>query len=162
VTVRARSTAVAACAVAAGLVLAGCGGGEKKDAAGSSAAPTTLAPLPAVRPADVKPLVGRWVGTAKDYFQFSADGDGVWVRGGQKLWTGSVIPEGGGKYRFSWKGGDPKTASYWGVSLNEDKTSLVFAGTNQTYKKAVAKKTGARKTGAKKDPTTDPTEEGRG
>ncbi|SFQ00136.1 MULTISPECIES: hypothetical protein [Actinomadura] len=138
-TVRARSTALAVCAAVAGLLLAGCGGGEKKDAAGSSAPPTTLAPLPAVRPADMKPLVGRWVGAAKDYFQFTADGRGVWVRAGQKLWSGSVIPEGGGKYRFSWKGGDPQTASYWGVALSENKTSFVFAGTNQTYKKAAVK-----------------------
>ncbi|TDD92592.1 hypothetical protein E1293_00630 [Actinomadura darangshiensis] len=133
-----RTSVLAGCAVAAGLVLAGCGG-EKKEAA-PSAPPTTLAPLPAVRAADVKPLVGRWAGAAKDYFQFAADGRGVWVRGGHKLWSGSVIPEGAGKYRFSWKGGDPKTASYWGISLSEDKKSLVFAVTNQTYKKAAEKK----------------------
>lgn len=143
-TLRARSTALAACAIVAGLVLAGCGG-EKTEAAGTSAPPTTLAPLPAVRPADVKPLVGRWVGTAKDYFQFTADGSGVWVRAGQRLWSGSVIPEGGGKYRFSWNGGDPKTASYWGVSLSEGRTSFVFAGTNQTYKKAAAKTRATKK-----------------
>lgn len=134
-----RPTVLAVCAAAA-LALTGCGGGEKKETAGASAAPTTLAPLPAVQPAAMKPLVGRWVGTAKDYFQFKADGSGVWVKSGRKLWSGSVIPEGGGKYRFSWKGGDPKTASYWGVSLNEDKTSLTFAGTNQTYKKATVQK----------------------
>ncbi|MFB4309882.1 hypothetical protein [Actinomadura sp. GTD37] len=135
-----RSLVLGACAVAV-LALAGCGGGGKKDAADAapSAPATTLAPLPAVKPADVKPLVGRWVGTAKDYFQFTAGGDGVWVRGGQKLWSGAVIPEGGGKFRFSWKGGDPQTASYWGVSL-EDATTLVFAGTNQQYKKVVAKR----------------------
>ena len=56
------------------------------------------------------------------------------------LWSGTAIPEGGGKYRFSWQGGDPKTASYWGVSLSEKNTKLVFAGTNQTYTKAVAHK----------------------
>ncbi|MFA1537550.1 hypothetical protein [Actinomadura monticuli] len=140
----ARSMVVGACAVAV-LALAGCGGGEKGDAAGAdpSAPATTLAPLPAVRPADVKPLVGRWVGTAEDYFQFAADGGGVWVRGGQKLWSGSAIPEGGGKFRFSWRGGDPRTASYWGVSL-ENANTLVFAGTNQKYKKVVSKR-GAKK-----------------
>ncbi|QKW36670.1 hypothetical protein HUT06_23760 [Actinomadura sp. NAK00032] len=136
-----RRSVLAVCAVsAAALALGGCGGGEK-DAAedGPSAAATTLAPLPAVKPSDVKPLVGRWVGTAEDYFQFKADGSGVWVRGGQKLWSGAAIPEGDGKFRFSWQGGDPRMASYWGVTL-EDKSTLVFAGTNQKYKKAVAKK----------------------
>lgn len=136
-----RVTVLAAGAAAAALALAGCGEeGGKEGAAGpgaSASAPSaTLAPLPAVKPADMKPLVGRWVGTAKDYFQFTADGSGVWVKGEQKLWSGTVIPEGDGRYRFSWKGGDPRTASYWGVSLSEDKRSLVFAGTNQTYKKA--------------------------
>ncbi|WP_240809878.1 hypothetical protein [Actinomadura sp. WMMA1423] len=139
-TVRARSTVLAACAAAAGLALAGCGGEKEAADAAPSASPTTLAPLPAVRPADVKPLVGRWISTSKDYFQFRADGSGVWVRGRQKLWSGTAIPEGAGKYRFSWNGGDPKTASYWGVALSEDKASFVFAGTNQTYKKAVARK----------------------
>ncbi|MGI5200869.1 hypothetical protein ACQEU6_04645 [Spirillospora sp. CA-108201] len=139
-TVRARSTALAAFAVAAGLALAGCGGGKEAADAAPSAPPTTPAPLPAVRPADVRPLVGRWVGAAKDYFRFEADGSGVWVRGRQKLWSGSAIPEGGGKYRFSWNGGDPKAASYWGVTLGGDKASLVFAGTNQTYKKAAVRK----------------------
>jgi hypothetical protein len=143
VTVRVRSTVLAACAVSAALALAGCGGG-KADGAGESASsgasPAALGPIPAIKPADVKPLVGRWVGTAKDYFQFTADGSGVWVRGGQKLWSGTAIPEGGGKYRFSWQGGDPKTASYWGVTLSEKNTKLVFAGTNQTYTKAVAHK----------------------
>ncbi|XRQ15730.1 hypothetical protein ACN3XK_34080 [Actinomadura welshii] len=141
-----RVTALAACAAAA-LALTGCGGAEG-DAAGSpgasSAPPSTLAPLPAVRPSDMKPLVGRWIGTAKDYFQFAADGRGVWMKGKQKLWGGHVIPEGGRKYRFSWDGGDPQTASYWGVTLGEDGRSLVFAGTNQTYKKAAAKRGGAR------------------
>lgn len=135
-----RASVLGVCAVAM-IVLSGCGGGGEKDAAGAapSAPATTLAPLPAVKPSEVKPLVGRWVGTAKDYFQFTAGGNGVWVRGKQKLWSGSVIPEGGGEFRFSWKGGDPQNASYWGVSL-EDETTLVFAGTNQKYKKAVAKK----------------------
>ncbi|NKZ03944.1 hypothetical protein [Actinomadura latina] len=135
-----RSSVLAVCAAAA-LALSGCGGGEKKDAAEAdpSAPATALAPLPVVKPSDVKPLVGRWVGTADDFFQFTADGSGVWVRGKQKLWSGTAIPEGGGKFRFSWQGGDPQTASYWGVSL-EDAHTLVFAGTNQKYKKAAAKK----------------------
>ena len=141
-----RSMVLAGCAVAAVLALAGCGGGGAAEAADPSAAATTPAPLPAVRPSDVKPLVGRWVGTAKDYFQFAADGDGVWVRGGRKLWSGAAIPEGGGKFRFSWKGGDPGVASYWGVSL-ENATTLVFAGTNQKYKKVVAKKSAKKGNG---------------
>ncbi|MEV4678854.1 MULTISPECIES: hypothetical protein [Actinomadura] len=137
-----RRSVLAVCAVsAAALALGGCGGGGEKGAAagGPSAAATTLAPLPAVKPSDVKPLVGRWVGTAEDYFQFTADGNGVWMRGGQKLWSGAAIPEGDGKFRFSWQGGDPQIASYWGVTL-ESRSTLVFAGTNQKYKKAVAKK----------------------
>ncbi|MFD0903963.1 hypothetical protein [Actinomadura sediminis] len=130
-------TALAGCAAAA-LVLTGCGGGEGghggTDAAGS-APPTTMAPLPEVSPAAVKPLVGRWVGKAEDYFRFTADGKGVWMKGGHELWKGSVIPEGGREYRFSWEGGDPKTASYWGVTLGEKGDELTFAGTNQTYTK---------------------------
>lgn len=140
-----RIAALAACAAAA-LALTGCGG-DGEDAAGKgaggrepSAPPTSLAPLPAVKPSDMRPLVGRWVGTAKDYFQFAADGRGVWVRDGQRLWSGTVIPEGGGKYRFSWKGGDPQTASYWGVALDQSGRTLTFAGTDQTYKKAPAQR----------------------
>ncbi|MFD0690781.1 hypothetical protein [Actinomadura fibrosa] len=136
--VRARSSLLVACAAVAALALAGCGSGEKKET-GASAAPTSLAPLPTVAAADVKPLVGRWVGTAKDYFQFKADGTGVWVRDRQKLWSGTAIPEGNGKYRFSWQGGDPKTASYWGVTLSDGNSKLLFAGTNQTYTKARTK-----------------------
>jgi hypothetical protein len=139
-----RSSVLAVCAVAV-LALSGCGGGEKDAADADPSAPATaLAPIPVVKPSDIKPLVGRWVGTAKDYFQFTADGSGVWVRGGQKLWSGTAIPEGDGKFRFSWKGGDPQTASYWGVSL-EDAHTLVFAGTNQKYKKVTARKSAAKK-----------------
>ncbi|TDC67499.1 hypothetical protein E1200_14730 [Actinomadura sp. GC306] len=144
-----RVTALAVCAAAA-LALTGCGGSGDGAAGGAeggpaggaaSAAPsTTLAPVPVVKPSDMKPLVGRWTGTAGDFFQFRADGAGVWVKGGQRLWTGTVIPEGGGKYRFSWKGGDPQVASYWGVALAEDGRSLMFAGTSQTYKKAPARR----------------------
>lgn len=140
-----RVTALAACAAAAALALTGCGGEGEAAGTAPSAQPTTLAPIPVVKPSDMKPLVGRWAGAAGDYFQFTADGSGVWVKGKQKLWSGTAIPEGGGKYRFSWKGGDPKTASYWGVALGEDRKSLVFAGTNQTYKKAAAQKRGARR-----------------
>lgn len=141
----ARSLVLGVCAAAV-LALTGCGGGGKADAAdpSPSAPGTALAPIPVVKPSDVEPLVGRWAGTAKDYFQFTADGSGVWVRNGQKLWTGTVIPEGGGKFRFSWKGGDPQTASYWGVSL-EDATTLVFAGTNQKYTKVAVKKGNPKK-----------------
>lgn len=135
---RARMTALAGCAAAA-LVLTGCGGGGDGGHGGTGAAgsapPTAMAPLPRVSPAAVKPLVGRWVGKAKDYFQFTADGKGVWMKGRHELWSGSVIPEGGGEFRFSWKGGDPKTASYWGVTLGEKGDELTFAGTNQTYTK---------------------------
>lgn len=137
--VRARMTVLAGCAAAAAFVLTGCGGGGESGhggtAAGASAPPTTLAPLPQVAPKAVEPLVGRWVSKAKDYFQFTADGKGVWKKGGHELWSGTVIPEGGGEFRFSWKGGDPKTASYWGVTLSEDGSELTFAGTNQTYTK---------------------------
>ncbi|TDD65898.1 hypothetical protein E1298_40930, partial [Actinomadura rubrisoli] len=88
--VRARSTLPLAGAAALAFALAGCGGGEE-DGAGA-AAPTTLAPLPKVAAADVKPLAGRWIGTAEDYFRFTADGTGVWMRGKRKLWGGTAIP----------------------------------------------------------------------
>ncbi|WP_075902093.1 hypothetical protein [Actinomadura sp. CNU-125] len=139
-------TALAGCAAAA-LVLTGCGGdggdgGHAGTDAAGSAPPTTTAPLPRISPAAVKPLVGRWVGEAKDYFQFTADGRGVWMKGEHELWSGSVIPEGGREFRFSWKGGDPKSASYWGVALGEKGNELTFAGTNQTYTKVKVKDKG--------------------
>ncbi|HEY8481180.1 MAG TPA: hypothetical protein VIL71_15245 [Spirillospora sp.] len=132
-------TRVLAAGAAAVLALTGCGvvGGEEPGAdAAPSAPPTALAPLPVVRPSEMRPLVGRWVGPAKDYFQFRADGAGVWVKNGRRLWKGTAIPEGGGRYRFSWKGGDPRTESFWGVTLNAGGRSLVFAATNRTYRKA--------------------------
>jgi hypothetical protein len=148
--VRARSTAsLAGLAAAAALVLAGCGGGEKTKDDAPAAAPTTrLAPVPKVSPSQVKALVGTWVGPAKDSFVFKADGSGTWSRGGRTLWSGQVIPEGGGKFRFSWQGGDPQSGSYWGIRLTEGGSKLVFAGTNQTYEKA--KSTKAQSTKAKK------------
>jgi hypothetical protein len=131
--------AVCAATAAAALALGGCGSGTEPAADdGPSEAATALAALPAVKRSDVRPLVGRWVGTAKDYFQFKVDGSGVWVRDGQTMWSGVVIPEGDGKFRFSWQGGDPQVASYWGLEL-EDRTTFVFSATNQKYK-AVAKK----------------------
>ena len=134
-------------------VLSGCGGDGKDSAGGapSSSAPPvtvpsapvsvppsagepTLPAVPKVKPADVRPLVGRWVSPAGDYFEFKADGSGSWMKGGHSLWNGQVIPEGKGRFRFSWQGGDPKDASYWGATLSGGK--LLFAGNNQTYTKA--------------------------
>ncbi|MEU5880456.1 hypothetical protein [Spirillospora sp. NPDC047279] len=139
---RTRSTLSPAVAAAlAALALAGCGGGESGHggpAAADSAPPTTLAPLPRVAPAEVKPLVGRWNGTHQDYFQFKADGSGVWIKDRQRLWSGQVIPESKVKFRFSWEGGDPKGASYWGAEVSADGTKMTFAGTNQVYTKAKA------------------------
>ncbi|XVQ07915.1 hypothetical protein ACQP1W_35815 [Spirillospora sp. CA-255316] len=133
--------------------LSGCGGDDKTPAgAGASSSPppvsvpsapssvppgagqSALPAVPNVKAADVRPLVGRWVSPAGDYFQFKADGSGSWMQGGHSLWNGQVIPEGKGKYRFSWQGGDPKSASYWGATLTGGK--LLFAGNNQTYTKA--------------------------
>ncbi len=136
--VRARSTVSLACtAVAAALLITACGGGEKKkDESVPEAKPTKLAPVPQVQPAQVKPLVGKWVSSAKDYFQFKNDGTGVWMKEKQTLWSGQAIPEGNGKFRFSWQGGDPKTSSYWGVTVADGGSKLTFAGTNLTYTKA--------------------------
>jgi len=39
-------------------------------------------------------------------------------------------------HRFSWQGGDPKTASSWGATLTDGNRKLLFAGTDQTYTKA--------------------------
>ncbi|WP_433337971.1 hypothetical protein [Spirillospora sp. CA-294931] len=159
--VRARSILVAACTALA-LSLTGCGSGddsgdEPQDGAGASPPggqapaspdpssglkdlpsdpPSTLPRAPKVKPAQVKSIVGRWVGPGKDYFVFKSDGTGSWVKASTTLWSGQVIPEGKDKYRFSWQGGDPKSASYWGVSLTDGGTKLLFAGTNQSYSKA--------------------------
>ncbi|MEW2359343.1 hypothetical protein [Spirillospora sp. NPDC029432] len=156
---RARSAApharaAAGCAVLAlGLALAGCGGDDKPPAsAGASSSPPIPVPsvpigspsagasklekVPKVQAGQIRPLVGRWNGPNGDYFLFKTDGSGAWMKGRQALWNGQVIPEGKGKYRFSWQGGDPKSASYWGATLNAGGTKMVFAGTNQTYTKA--------------------------
>jgi hypothetical protein len=138
VRIRARSTVpLAGLAAAAALALTACGGDGKDGAhAGGAATATSLPPVPKVSPGQVRPLVGRWVGPAKDYFVFKADGTGAWKRGDQTLWSGQAIPEGDGRFRFSWQGGDPQSGTYWGVRLAQDGRSLVFAGTNQTYTKA--------------------------
>ncbi|MFG2001094.1 hypothetical protein ACGFNU_18310 [Spirillospora sp. NPDC048911] len=139
--VRARSIlSLAGAAAATALVLTGCGGGEKKADSPdkTEAAATKLAPLPKVAPADVKALAGRWVGTRKDYFFFKPDGTGVWMKDKNTLWSGQAIPESRSKFRFSWQGGDPKTASYWGAEVSADGKKMTFAGTNQTYTKAKA------------------------
>lgn len=143
-------------ALLAALALAGCGGGGDGGEGGSAAggrggqegayssdgspAPKTGAPLPKVQPAQVRALVGRWVGTgaAKDYFVFKADGTGAWMAQGRALWKGQVIPDGAGRFRFSWDGRDPQEASYWGVTLESGGRKLIFAGTNQTYTKAAS------------------------
>ncbi|GAA2590637.1 hypothetical protein SMC26_06235 [Actinomadura fulvescens] len=140
--VRARSIlSPAGAAIAVALVLSGCGGGDKKadaPAKADSEAPAKLAPLPKVAPADVKPLVGRWVGIRQDYFFFKPDGTGVWMKDKNTLWSGQAIPESKGRFRFSWQGGDPKSASYWGAEVSADGKKMTFAGTNQTYTKAKA------------------------
>ncbi|HEX2313126.1 MAG TPA: hypothetical protein VHJ17_05295 [Thermomonospora sp.] len=158
VPVRRPHPAVLAAVAAAVLALAGCGGGgghEGKDAGstpggssgdgGGASAPDgppapkgSGAPLPSVQPVQVRPLVGRWVGNgpAKDYFVFRANGTASWMVQGRALWTGQVIPEGKGRYRFSWEGTDPRQASYWGVTLKPGGKSLEFGGNNQTYTKA--------------------------
>ncbi|GAA3977183.1 hypothetical protein GCM10023085_69530 [Actinomadura viridis] len=154
--VRIARASFGATALASALVLSGCGGGEPPAQAGGGTAsspppvpvpsvPTSAPPaaggrpslpaVPKVRSAEVKPLVGRWSGPGGDYFLFKADGSGSWMKGGQALWNGQVIPEGKGRFRFSWQGGDPKTASYWGATLTGE-SRLLFAGTNQTYTKA--------------------------
>jgi hypothetical protein len=141
---------------ASALALTGCGGGDDGHKGGPSAggqgggrndayssdgspAPKEGAPLPRVQPAQVKTLVGRWIGAgpAKDYFVFKADGSGAWMARGRALWKGQVIPEGANKFRLSWEGKDPQQASYWGVTLESGGKKLIFGGTNQTYTKAV-------------------------
>ncbi|MEV5575382.1 hypothetical protein AB0L06_35535 [Spirillospora sp. NPDC052269] len=133
--------------------LGGCGGGGK-DAKKSEgdAQPVKLAPLPQVNAADVKPIVGRWDGAGKDYFQFKADGTGVWKKEGQTLWSGLAIPDGKSKFRFSWQGGDPKSSSYWGASVSDDGKKMTFSGTGLTYARASGGKSGGTKPGGK--PTT--------
>ncbi|MEV4256672.1 hypothetical protein AB0J52_26205 [Spirillospora sp. NPDC049652] len=131
----------------------GCGGGgqDAKKSEGD-AQPVKLAPLPKVDPAQVKGLVGRWDGTGKDYFQFKADGSGVWKKEGQTLWSGLAIPDGRSKFRFSWQGGDPKGSNYWGATVSEDGKTMTFSGTGQTYTRTSGgKKSAGRTPGGKPD-----------
>ncbi|WP_235834796.1 hypothetical protein [Actinomadura logoneensis] len=118
--------------LAAGAAGCGGGGGDAKKSEGD-ARPVKLAPLPKVDPAAVKGLVGRWDGAGKDYFQFKADGTGVWKKEGQTLWSGLAIPDGRSRFRFSWQGGDPKGSNYWGATVSEDGRKMTFSGTGQTY-----------------------------
>ncbi len=129
---RVRSRPLAAVGLGAVLALSACGGHAPK--APAAAPSTSLPPPPEVKPAQVKALVGRWVSPQKDYFEFKGDGTGVWKKDGQTLWTGQAIPEGDDKFRFSWQGGDPQTASYWGATL--EKGAFIFSGTNQKYVKS--------------------------
>ncbi|MFC4914060.1 hypothetical protein [Actinomadura gamaensis] len=139
--------------------LGACGGGGDKAKSAGDNAPVKLAPLPKVRPADVKALVGRWDGAGRDYFQFKADGTGVWKKEGQTLWSGLAIPDGQGRsrFRFSWQGGDPKSSNYWGATVSDDGTKMTFSGTGQTYTKASGgKATGDKPTGDKPSGGTSP------
>lgn len=97
-------------------------------------------PLPTVKPSQVKTIVGKWVsgGKVEDYFLFKADGTGAWMARGKPLWTGRVIPAGGGRYRLSWNNLDTVDATYWAVALDKSGAKLVFEGTQQTYTKAAA------------------------
>lgn len=100
-------------------------------------------PAPKPQVSAVKSLVGTWKGSnpVKDYWLFKADGSGTWVAQDQKLWTGTVIPagktdKGAEIFRLSWQGTDPGE-SYWQVEVMVKEGTMIFAGTQQEYKKAV-------------------------
>ncbi|MFC5187768.1 hypothetical protein [Actinomadura harenae] len=144
--------ALVAVLATAGLGGCGGGGGDAKKSEGD-AQPVKLAPLPKVNPADVRALVGRWDGAGKDYFQFGADGNGVWKKEGQTLWSGLAIPDGTSRFRFSWQGGDPKGSNYWGATLSDDGKKMTFSGTGLTYARTSGGKPSGGKTPGGK-PTT--------
>ncbi|MCD0453656.1 hypothetical protein LO762_31390 [Actinocorallia sp. API 0066] len=104
-------------------------------------------PAPKPQPSQVKPLVGTWQGDGpvKEYFVFTAKGEGELIAGGKTLWSGTVIPAGKNTYRLSWEGTDPG-ATYWQVVLKDGGKSFTFAANSQTYKKVTKPATGKPET----------------
>jgi hypothetical protein len=79
-------------------------------------------------------LRGRWARNVRNnYFQFRADGTGVWVAYGQRLWTGRATPRGARTFDLFDTHGQGG-ASYWRIRLLSGRR-LFFAGTQQVYRK---------------------------
>jgi hypothetical protein len=145
--------AVAAVAVLAFTALADYGGGGGQRAATPTAQPTpepasTLpgsVEVPGTEPAKpriaasysrrwLKALAGKWARDASNYFQFRSDGSGEWVAYGQPLWTGQATPRDARTFDLSDPSG--QGPSYWRVTLVGGGKKLLFAGTQETYRKA--------------------------
>ncbi|ROO84111.1 hypothetical protein EDD29_1628 [Actinocorallia herbida] len=151
------------------LSVSACGGGGSEEegtqpetSAGAAAAPSdsgvpvpseksgvpliepseTGKPAPKPQPNQVKALVGTWQGDGpvKEYFVFTAKGDGMLIAQDKTLWTGTVIPAGKNTFRLSWEGTDPG-ATYWQVVLKDGGKAFTFAATDQDYTKVAKPKT---------------------
>ncbi|GAB2852021.1 hypothetical protein GCM10022221_59250 [Actinocorallia aurea] len=107
-------------------------------------------PAPKPQPNQVKSLVGTWQGDGpvKEYFVFTAKGDGMLVAKGETLWNGTVIPAGKNTFRLSWEGTDPG-ATYWQLVLKDGGKTFTFAANGQIYTKVDKPKAGGSDTSEK-------------
>lgn len=79
-------------------------------------------------------LRGRWARDVRNnYFQFRADGTGVWVAYGQRLWAGRATARSARTFDLFDAHGEGGS-SYWRVRLLS-RGRLFFAGTQQVYRK---------------------------
>jgi hypothetical protein len=98
--------------------------------------PGTVANTPNATQSKVwlRPLRGRWARNVRNnYFQFRADGTGVWVAYGQRLWTGRATPRSARTFDLFDTHGQGGS-SYWRIRLLSG-GRLFFAGTQQVYRR---------------------------
>ena len=86
-------------------------------------------------------LAGTWTRDGRHtYFRFHADGSGEWSAFGQKLWTGKATPRDAKTFDLS--DPDGHGGDYWQVTLLRGR-KLLFAGTRQTFVKALRHHSGS-------------------
>lgn len=98
--------------------------------------PGTVASTPSAARSKVwlRLLRGRWARDVRNnYFQFRADGTGMWVAYGQRLWTGRATPRSARTFDLFDTHGQGG-AAYWRIRLLGG-GRLFFAGTQQIYRK---------------------------
>lgn len=137
--------AVAAVGVLAFTALVDSQARSRPTARPASPAPRSTADVPGTVASDapdaarsrtwLRPLRGRWARDPRNnYFQFGADGTGVWVAYGQRLWTGRAAPRDARTFDLFDTQGHGGGA-YWQVRLVGGGNGLLFAGTQQVYRK---------------------------